>query len=87
MENMVSKAAAVKVIEDQIEWYTDQLNKQAQDLHLMEQRFRYNDQRGIDDSITLDGLILYKQDYTTRRARQIAVLSELLDVKGALERL
>jgi len=80
MENMVSKAAAVKVIEDQIEWVTDQLNKQDQDLLHMDQRYRNN-------TCTMDGLILYKQDFNTRRDRMSSVLSELLDVKRALERL
>lgn len=77
---MVSKAAAVKVIEDQIEWVTDQLNKQDQDLLHMDQRYRNN-------TCTMDGLILYKQDFNTRRDRMSSVLSELLDVKRALERL
>jgi len=80
MEKTLSKSAAVKVIEDRIEWVTDQLNKQDQDLHLMEQRYRNN-------TCTMDGLILYKQDFNTRRDRMSSVLSELLDVKRALERL
>ena len=80
MEDMVSKAAALKVIQDQIEYYTNQLDKQATELMHMEQRFK-------DNAGTLDGLILYKRDYNIRRDRMTTVLSELLDVKGALERL
>jgi hypothetical protein len=80
MEDMVSKAAALKVIQDQIEYYTNQLDKQATELMYMEQRFK-------DNAGTLDGLILYKRDYNIRRDRMTTVLSELLDVKGALERL
>jgi len=80
MEDMVSKAAALKVIQDQIEYYTNQLDKQATELMYMEQRFK-------DNTGTLDGLILYKRDYNIRRDRATTVLSELLDVKGALERL
>ena len=80
MEDMVSKAAALKVIQDQIEYYTNQLDKQTTELMYMEQRFK-------DNAGTLDGLILYKRDYNIRRDRMTTVLSELLDVKGALERL
>jgi len=80
MEDMVSKAAALKVIQDQIEYYTNQLDKQTTELMYMEQRFK-------DNTGTLDGLILYKRDYNIRRDRMTTVLSELLDVKGALERL
>ncbi len=80
MEDMVSKAAALKVIQDQIEYYTNQLDKQTTELMYMEQRFK-------DNTGTLDGLILYKRDYNIRRDRATTVLSELLDVKGALERL
>ena len=80
MENMVSKAAAVKVIEDQITWWTAQLNKESADLMQMEQRFR-------DNTCTLDGLILYKQDANARIGRMSSVLSELYDVRGAMERL
>ena len=80
MENTVSKAAAVKVIEDQIQWWVGQLTKEATELTYMEQRYR-------DNTCTLDGLILYKQDYTTRRSCASVVLSELHDVKAALERL
>ena len=80
MEDMVSKAAALKVIQDQIEYYTNQMITEVEDLIRMEQRFK-------DNTCTLDGLILYKQDFNTRRDRMTTVLSELHDVRGALERL
>ena len=80
MEDMVSKAAAFKVIQDQIEYYTNQMITEATELTVMEQRYR-------DNTCTLDGIILYKQQYNTRRDRQSSVLAELHDVKGALERL
>ena len=80
MEITVSKAAAVKVIQDRIDWWTVQLNKQATELTQMEQRYR-------DDTCTLDSLILYRQDATARISRMSSVLSALYDVRGAMERL
>ena len=80
MEITVSKAAAVKVIQDRIDWWTAQLNKQATELTQMEQRYR-------DDTCTLDSLILYRQDANARISRMSSLLSALYDVRGAMERL
>ena len=80
MEITVSKAAAVKVIQDRIDWWTVQLNKQATELTQMEQRYR-------DNTCALDSLILYRQDANARISRMSSVLSALYDVRGAMERL
>ena len=80
MENTVSKAAAVQVIEDQIIYWAEEITRNAVDLMHMEQRFK-------DNTCTLDGLILYKQDHGNRVFGIRAVLVELYAVKEAMERL
>jgi hypothetical protein len=79
-EKTLSKAAVEKVIQDQIEWWQNELSTAQLQLIQMEQRYK-------NYTCTLDGLILYKKSYDERVADIQTRLVELDTIMKAIDRL
>ena len=80
MEKTLSKSAVEKVIQDRIDWWETELNSANRELLVITQRFK-------DDSITMDGLILYTQRHKEHVADIQTRLMELNNILNAIDRL